>query len=162
MRDNSQPPLAEAQYAEGEFREDYIRIKKAFTLPLCVGVVLFPCSISAKANATCAEQLSYITNGQLPTITSDHSAWEDSSLSTHGIALATIDTVQDSKDNTPHTTSASAPWKSPWIDEYPRKIGLTYGAEVNIVGNYIWRGLYVGGPSVQASANVGYLSLIHI
>ena len=46
--------------------------------------------------------------------------------------------------------------KSRWLDEHPKRLGLTYGADINLVANYIWRGLYVGGPSVQASANVGY------
>ena len=43
-----------------------------------------------------------------------------------------------------------------WLDEYPKHVGLTWGADAQIVGNYLWRGLYVGGLSLQADANVGY------
>ena len=53
-------------------------------------------------------------------------------------------------------TVGASPVKSRWLDEHPKRLGLTYGADINLVANYIWRGLYVGGPSVQASANVGY------
>ena len=35
-------------------------------------------------------------------------------------------------------------------------VGFTYGAEVTMQTTYLWRGLYAGGPCIQASANVGY------
>ena len=45
---------------------------------------------------------------------------------------------------------------SKWLDDYPKHIGLTWGVEAQVVGNYLWRGLYVGGLGLQANANVGY------
>lgn len=33
---------------------------------------------------------------------------------------------------------------------------LTYGAQARVQSSYLWRGLYAGGPNIQASANVGY------
>lgn len=72
-----------------------------------------------------------------------------------GIAAKTQDGIatEIAPRETEHTGKQN---KSPWLDTYPKKIGLTYGADVNVVGNYIWRGLYVGGLSVQGSANMGY------
>ena len=35
-------------------------------------------------------------------------------------------------------------------------VGFTYGAQARIQTSYLWRGLYCGGPNIQASANVGY------
>lgn len=46
--------------------------------------------------------------------------------------------------------------KESLLPDYSQKIGFTYGVGADIVSNYIWRGLYVGGLSVQADANVGY------
>lgn len=43
-----------------------------------------------------------------------------------------------------------------WLDEYPKHIGFSWNAEAHVVGNYIWRGLYVGGLSLQPEAKVGY------
>lgn len=36
------------------------------------------------------------------------------------------------------------------------KVGLTYGAKATLQSNYLWRGLYSGGPAMQMDANVGY------
>ncbi len=43
-----------------------------------------------------------------------------------------------------------------WLDPYPAHIGFQYGASASVVSNYLWRGLYVGGLSLQADATVGY------
>ena len=45
---------------------------------------------------------------------------------------------------------------NPWLDDPHEKIGFTYGAQATLQGNYIWRGMYVGGLSLQGSADVGY------
>ena len=42
------------------------------------------------------------------------------------------------------TQDATSPQKR-WLDDYPKRIGLTLSADANIVANYIWRGQYVGG-----------------
>lgn len=44
----------------------------------------------------------------------------------------------------------------PWLDDPHQKIGFTYGAWAQLQTNYIWRGLYCGGLSLQGSADVGY------
>jgi len=46
--------------------------------------------------------------------------------------------------------------KKSLLPDYKQKVGFTYGVGADIVSNYIWRGLYVGGLGVQADANVGY------
>ena len=46
--------------------------------------------------------------------------------------------------------------KKSLLPDYSQKIGFTYGVGADIVSNYIWRGLYVGGLGVQADANIGY------
>ena len=46
--------------------------------------------------------------------------------------------------------------KKSLLPDYKQKVGFTYGLGADIVSNYIWRGLYVGGLGVQADANVGY------
>jgi hypothetical protein len=43
-----------------------------------------------------------------------------------------------------------------WLDDYHRHIGFTYGADVTLNANYLWRGLNAGGLCLQPSANVGY------
>ena len=45
---------------------------------------------------------------------------------------------------------------SSWLDDYHKPVGLTYNAQARIQTSYLWRGLYCGGPNIQASANVGY------
>lgn len=62
--------------------------------------------------------------------------------------------LPESLTPTPETEKTTT--RSPWLDDYSKRIGLTYGANATITANYIWRGLYVGGLSLQASANVGY------
>ena len=49
--------------------------------------------------------------------------------------------------------------KSQWLDPYPKRIGLMWNAGADLVSNYIWRGLYVGGLGVQADFMVGYEGL---
>lgn len=46
--------------------------------------------------------------------------------------------------------------RSKWLDDYPKKVGLTWGASLEAHANYIWRGLRVGGLCHQGIANVGY------
>lgn len=46
--------------------------------------------------------------------------------------------------------------KKSLLPDYSAKVGFTYGVGADLVSNYIWRGLYVGGMSIQADANVGY------
>jgi len=46
--------------------------------------------------------------------------------------------------------------KESLLPDYKQKVGFTYGVGADIVSNYIWRGLYVGGLGIQADANVGY------
>ncbi|MBQ7191762.1 MAG: hypothetical protein IJS00_02710 [Paludibacteraceae bacterium] len=46
--------------------------------------------------------------------------------------------------------------KKSLLPDYKKKVGFTYGVGADIVSNYIWRGLYVGGLGVQADVNVGY------
>lgn len=41
-------------------------------------------------------------------------------------------------------------------EDYRKPVGLTYGVQARIQTSYLWRGLYCGGPNIQASANVGY------
>ncbi len=43
-----------------------------------------------------------------------------------------------------------------WLDDYHKHVGFTYGAEVTLNANYLWRGLYAGGLNIQPNANVGY------
>lgn len=46
--------------------------------------------------------------------------------------------------------------KKSLLPDYSQPVGFTYGLGADIVSNYIWRGLYVGGLGVQLDANVGY------
>ena len=46
--------------------------------------------------------------------------------------------------------------RSKWLDDYPKKVGFTWGANMEVHANYIWRGRRVGGLTHQGSANVGY------
>ncbi len=46
--------------------------------------------------------------------------------------------------------------KKSLLPDYNQKVGFTYGVGADLVSNYIWRGLYVGGMGIQADANVGY------
>lgn len=46
--------------------------------------------------------------------------------------------------------------KKKWLDESPKHVGFTWSANATLTSNYIWRGLYVAGPSLQADATVGY------
>lgn len=45
---------------------------------------------------------------------------------------------------------------NPWLDDYSKPVGFTYGANATIQTAYLWRGLYAGGANLQASAEVGY------
>jgi hypothetical protein len=53
----------------------------------------------------------------------------------------------------PETKKSTADWL--WED-YRKPVGFTYGAQARLQAAYLWRGLYAGGPNIQASANVGY------
>lgn len=46
--------------------------------------------------------------------------------------------------------------KSKWLDPQPKHVGLMWNVGADIVSNYVWRGLYVGGLGVQADFMVGY------
>ena len=122
-------------------------LQKAFPLALptnrdklCVGAMLFFFCLPASAENALLAGDSVGTSMVRPI--------DRTSLKAGGDACAP---GQDTCD----TVGASSA-KSRWLDEHPKRLGLTYGADINLVANYIWRGLYVGGPSVQASANVGY------
>lgn len=43
-----------------------------------------------------------------------------------------------------------------WMDDPHEKVGFKYGADATLQTNYIWRGMYSGGLSLQGGANVGY------
>ena len=43
-----------------------------------------------------------------------------------------------------------------WLDPYPKHVGFGWGASADMMSNYIFRGLYVGGLSLQADVNVSY------
>ena len=49
--------------------------------------------------------------------------------------------------------------KSQWLDPYPKRMGLMWNVGADVVSNYIWRGLYVGGLGIQADFMVGYEGL---
>lgn len=53
-------------------------------------------------------------------------------------------------------SDAAAEGKKKWLDDHPEHIGFTWSANATLTSNYIWRGLYIGGPSVQLDATVGY------
>lgn len=67
--------------------------------------------------------------------------------------------IAPTKENTDTTAIAPTKENTRWLDDYPKRIGLTCSADANIVANYIWRGQYVGGLSLQASARVNYEGL---
>jgi len=46
--------------------------------------------------------------------------------------------------------------QNPWLDDYHKRIGFTYGAEAKIQTAYLYRGRYCGGPNIQGEASVGY------
>lgn len=50
----------------------------------------------------------------------------------------------------------TVPAKKKWLDDYPKQVGFTWDAQVKVVANYLWRGVYVGGLALQPSAQVGY------
>lgn len=52
--------------------------------------------------------------------------------------------------------SDTIPQKKQWLDEYPKHVGFSWGASATFTSNYIWRGLYVAGPSLHADATVSY------
>ncbi len=60
------------------------------------------------------------------------------------------------KEEVGDTISTEEECANKWLDTYPKHIGFTWGTSVTVVSNYIWRGLYVGGLSVQADATIGY------
>lgn len=54
------------------------------------------------------------------------------------------------------SASAYAGEKIDLWEDYRKPVKFTYSAQARIQTSYLWRGLYCGGPNVQASANVGY------
>lgn len=67
--------------------------------------------------------------------------------------------IAPTAESSDSTTIVPTKEKTRWLDDYPRRIGLTCSADASIVANYIWRGQYVGGLSLQASARVNYEGL---
>ena len=60
-------------------------------------------------------------------------------------ALATGDAgvspaVKTNKEAPTPDSTTNTIVKSRWLDEHPKRLGLTYGADINLVANYIWRG----------------------
>ena len=112
---------------------------KAFALTLCVGVVPF-----FVANTQAAERL--VEANTL------YSAFSES-MTTR--PASSPQSPQSNVSPQPNTSSS----KTRWLDDYPKRIGLTLSADANIVANYIWRGQYVGGLSLQTSARINYEGL---
>lgn len=54
------------------------------------------------------------------------------------------------------TVFAAETEKKSLLPDYSQKVGFTYSVGADLVSNYIWRGLYVGGLGIQADASVGY------
>lgn len=54
------------------------------------------------------------------------------------------------------TANDTVSLKKQWLDEHPKHIGFSWNAHATLTSNYIWRGLYCGGPSLQVDATVGY------
>ena len=102
-------------------------IGKVIALALCVGALPFlPCA-SVHAQANAQDKL---------------------------LLNAPADTLQVAPPA--DTLLPVLPKKESLLDDYHKKIGFTYGAQARIQASYLWRGLYSGGPNIQASANVGY------
>ena len=130
-------------------------LQKAFPLALpinrdklCVGAMLFFLCFPASAEDALLTRDTIGTSMVRPI--------DRTSLKAGGDAHDTIGTSMVRPIDRTSLSSDRTSLKSRWLDEHPKRLGLTYGADINLVANYIWRGLYVGGPSVQASANVGY------
>ncbi len=115
---------------------------------LCVGAMLFLFCLPASAEDAMLPRDTIETSMVRP--------GDRTSLKAGGDAHDTIGTSMVRPGDRTSLSSDRTSLKSRWLDEHPKRLGLTYGADINLVANYIWRGLYVGGPSVQASANVGY------
>lgn len=115
---------------------------------LCVGAMLFLFCLPASAEDTLLTGDSVGVSMVRPI--------DRTSLKANGDAHDTIGTSMVRPGDHTSLSSDRTSLKSRWLDEHPKRLGMTYGADINLVANYIWRGLYVGGPSVQASANVGY------
>lgn len=73
-----------------------------------------------------------------------------------GGAIAQLPDNETIEETVASHTDAAESGGSQWLDPYPRRLGLTLSAEANMVANYIWRGQYVGGLSLQASARLNY------
>lgn len=115
--------------------------KKAFLLALCIGGMLLICTteVSAKKYRATYSTLS--------------SQSEEDLLTKEWAVNNEEEKIEDEKGAEKESESKK---DGLWIDKHPKKVGFTYAADANIVANYIWRGLYVGGPSLQASARIGY------
>ena len=55
-----------------------------------------------------------------------------------------------------YATDDSATPKNKWLNDYPKHVGFSWSVNATLTSNYLWRGLYCGGPSLQADATVGY------
>ncbi len=111
---------------------------KALALTLCVGVVPF---FVAKTNA--AEYLITESNTQVYSEVSSE-IYSDGVSSPTELAVSAAEQASQPKA------------EKRWLDDYPRRIGLTISANATLSANYIWRGLYVGGPSIQPTARLNY------
>ena len=122
-------------------------LQKAFPLALptyrdklCVGAMLFFLCLPASAENTLLTRDTIGTSMVRPI--------DRTSLKAGGDAHDTIGTSMVRPGDRTSLSSDRTSLKSRWLDEHPKRLGLTYGADINLVANYIWRGLYVGGPSV--------------
>ena len=46
--------------------------------------------------------------------------------------------------------------ESQWLNESPKYSRFSWSANATLTSNYLWRGLYCGGPSLQVDATVNY------
>ena len=76
------------------------------------------------------------------------SAYAQEAVSGEGLAV--------SGDSIQAVANEPAKKQSKWLDDYSQPVGFTYGVNANLNSAYLWRGIYAGGPNIQASANIGY------
>ena len=75
---------------------------------------------------------------------------------TLSLLIALFVTLAGVSTSTTHAQTNDTIQPSQWFDTYPKHVGFTWSASATLTSNYIWRGLYVGGLSLQADATIGY------
>lgn len=75
---------------------------------------------------------------------------------TLSLLIALFVTLAGVSTSTTHAQTNDTIQSSQWFDTYPKHVGFTWSASATLTSNYIWRGLYVGGLSLQADATIGY------